>query len=186
MHYGGGGVANREQRSRSRSRRGGVSENWIVGAAAARLFFLTAVAIVIATRPFKFHEISVSNMSSSFVSSFTALHDSSVADPDPGSAAFLTLGSGMGKKSGSGMNNPDNISEILETFFQVKILKSIGRGLGFWIREKICKHPGSATLVRRVPQFSVPSSELGPFIPLKGLSYEIDFENIDENGQILA
>jgi hypothetical protein len=31
--------------SRSRSRRGGVSENQIAGAAAARLFFLTAVAI---------------------------------------------------------------------------------------------------------------------------------------------
>ncbi len=61
-----GGVANREQRSRSRSRRGGFSENQIAGAAAARL---TAVAIAIATRPFKFHEISVSNTSSSFVSS---------------------------------------------------------------------------------------------------------------------
>ena len=47
----------------------GFSENQIVGAAAARLFFLTAVAIAIATRPFKFHEISVSNTSSSFVSS---------------------------------------------------------------------------------------------------------------------
>ncbi len=69
MHYGGVGVANREQRSRSRSRRGGVSENWIAGVAVARLFFLTAVAIAIATRPFKFHEISVPNTSSSFVSS---------------------------------------------------------------------------------------------------------------------
>jgi hypothetical protein len=46
---------------------------------------------------------------------------SSVADPDPGSGAFLTLdpGSGMGKKSGSGsvMNNPDHISYSLETIF---------------------------------------------------------------------
>ena len=65
----GGGVANREQRSRSRSRRGGVSKNWTEGATAARPFFLTAVAIAIATRPFKFHEISVSISSSSFVSS---------------------------------------------------------------------------------------------------------------------
>jgi hypothetical protein len=34
-------------------------------------------------------------------------------------------GSGMGKKSGSGseMNNPDHISESLETIFWVKILK---------------------------------------------------------------
>ncbi len=37
----------------------------------------------------------------------------SIADPDPGSGAFLTPGSGMGKKSasGSGMNNPDHIFE---------------------------------------------------------------------------
>ncbi len=48
---------------------------------------------------------------------------------DPGSGAFLTPGSGMGKNSGSGsgirigMNNPDHISESLETIFWVKILK---------------------------------------------------------------
>ncbi len=48
-----------------------------------------------------------------------------VADPDPGSGAFLTPGSGMGKKSrsGSGMNIPDHISESLETILWVKILK---------------------------------------------------------------
>jgi hypothetical protein len=48
-----------------------------------------------------------------------------VADPDPGSGAFLTPGSesGMGKNqdpdlgSGPGMNNPDHISENLETIF---------------------------------------------------------------------
>ncbi len=68
-----GGVSIRKQRSRTRSRRGGVSENQIAGAAAARLFFLTAVAIAIATRPFKFHEISVSNTSSPFVSSIHSL-----------------------------------------------------------------------------------------------------------------
>jgi hypothetical protein len=41
---------------------------------------------------------------------------------DPGSGAFLTPGSGMGKnsRSGSGMNIPDHISESLETFFGVK------------------------------------------------------------------
>ncbi len=35
----------------------------------------------------------------------------SVADPDPGSGSFLTPGSGIGKKSGSGpgMNNLDHI-----------------------------------------------------------------------------
>ncbi len=62
----GGGVAIGEQQLRARSRRGGVSENQIAGATAARL---TAVAIAIATRPFKFHKISVSDTSSSFVSS---------------------------------------------------------------------------------------------------------------------
>jgi hypothetical protein len=47
----------------------------------------------------------------------------SVTDPDQGSGAFLTPGSGMGKKSGSGpgsgseMNNPDHISESLESIF---------------------------------------------------------------------
>jgi hypothetical protein len=35
----GGGVSSREQRSSSRSRRGGVSENQIAGAATARIFF---------------------------------------------------------------------------------------------------------------------------------------------------
>jgi hypothetical protein len=50
---------------------------------------------------------------------------SSVEDPDSGSGAFLTLGSGMGKKSGSGsgVNNPDHISESLEYIFWVTILK---------------------------------------------------------------
>ncbi len=34
----------------------------------------------------------------------------------------------MGKKSGSGMNNPDHISESLETIFWVKILKFFDYG----------------------------------------------------------
>jgi hypothetical protein len=44
---------------------------------------------------------------------------------DPGSGAFLTPGSGMGKtsRSGSGMNIPYHISVRLETIFWVKILK---------------------------------------------------------------
>jgi hypothetical protein len=44
----------------------------------------------------------------------------SVADPGP--VAFLTPGSGMGKKSRSGsvMNIPDNIFESLETIFWVE------------------------------------------------------------------
>ncbi len=48
----------------------------------------------------------------------------SVADPDLGSGAFLTPGSGMGNKPGfgCGMNNPDHISESLESIFWVKIL----------------------------------------------------------------
>jgi hypothetical protein len=42
---------------------------------------------------------------------------SSGKDPDPGSGAFLTPGSRMGKKSGSQMNNPNHISESLATIF---------------------------------------------------------------------
>jgi hypothetical protein len=44
---------------------------------------------------------------------------SSVADPGSGS--------GMGKKSGSGMNNPDHISESLKTIFGLIYLSSLMR-----------------------------------------------------------
>ncbi len=78
---------------------------------------------------------------------------------DPGSGAFLTPGSGMGKKSGSGsgMNNPDHISECFELIFwgynikffdayQRSRIEEFGTGIrdgkkmGFGIRDK---HPGS-------------------------------------------
>jgi hypothetical protein len=51
----------------------------------------------------------------------------SVANPDLGSGVFLTPVSGMGIKSGSGsgMNNPDHISECLETIFWLKYLNSL-------------------------------------------------------------
>jgi hypothetical protein len=57
----------------------------------------------------------------------------SVADPDPASGAFLTPGTRIGKKSGSGsgMENPDHISESLETVFWVKILMRIRDGKKF-------------------------------------------------------
>jgi hypothetical protein len=62
--------------------------------------------------------------------------EASDADPEQGSGAFLTPGSGMGKKSGSGsgMNNPVNISKSLETIFWVKILKFsyADPGSGIW------------------------------------------------------
>jgi hypothetical protein len=60
----------------------------------------------------------------------------------------------MGKKSGSGSGiyNPDHISESLETIFWVKIpvLKFFdadpGSGINrIWIRDK---HPGSAILIK--------------------------------------
>jgi hypothetical protein len=57
----------------------------------------------------------------------------SVADPDPGSGSFLTPGSGK-SVSETGMNNPDHISDSLETIFWVKILKFFdadpGSGMG--------------------------------------------------------
>ena len=72
---------------------------------------------------------------------------------DPGSDAFLTPGSGMGKKSGSGsgMNNSDHISKSgRNQFFGLKYLNSLMRirdrgwkKIGSWIEDK---HPGSATL----------------------------------------
>jgi hypothetical protein len=49
----------------------------------------------------------------------------------------------MGKKSGpgSGLKNPDHISESLETIFGVKILKILRCGSG--IRDGINSDPGS-------------------------------------------
>ncbi len=76
---------------------------------------------------------------------------------DTGSGAFLTTASGMDKKSGSGsgMNNPDHISESLETIFGVKILKFFdadpGSGMkkfGSRIRDRKNVDPGSAILVK--------------------------------------
>ncbi len=48
-----------------------------------------------------------------------SVESASFEDPDPWSAAFLTSGSGMGKKLGSRsvMNNPDLISESIETIY---------------------------------------------------------------------
>jgi hypothetical protein len=74
---------------------------------------------------------------------------SSAADPDPGSSAFLTPGSGMGKKSGfgSGMYNPDHISECLETILGLKYLNSLMR---IRVGKKSDPDSGSATLPVRM------------------------------------
>ncbi len=52
------------------------------------------------------------NLALSFLADTSSV-SASVADPDPGSSAFLTPGSGMGRSQhpdpGSGMNNPDHI-----------------------------------------------------------------------------
>jgi hypothetical protein len=57
----------------------------------------------------------------------------------------------MGKKSGSesGMNNPDHISESIETIFGLKNLNSLmriwdGKKFGSCVRDE---HPGYATLI---------------------------------------
>ncbi len=42
---------------------------------------------------------------------------------DPGPVPFWALDPGLGKKSGSGMNNPGHISESFETNFWVKVLQ---------------------------------------------------------------
>ncbi len=82
----------------------------------------------------------------------------SVVDPDPGSRAFLTPGSGMGKKlrSGSEMNIPEHISEsgTVLKFLDADAVPNPGIFLtldpgwekfGSWTRDK---HPGSATLIK--------------------------------------
>ncbi len=78
----------------------------------------------------------------------------SVADPDPGSGAFLTPGSGIGKisRSVSGKNITDPISVSLETIFWVKILKFFDAdpgsgnifdpGSGIWDRGFGIRDPG--------------------------------------------
>jgi hypothetical protein len=71
---------------------------------------------------------------------------------DPGSDAFLTPGSGMGKKSGSGSgrNSPDHISESLENnylFFDADPgSEKFGSGMEKIRIQDPGKHPGSATL----------------------------------------
>jgi hypothetical protein len=96
---------------------------------------------------------------------------SSVADPDPGSGAFLTPGSGMGKKSGIRIRDEQPGSYFLELrnhfmglkIFNLKYFNSFMRirngknsdpgwkKVGSGIRDK---HPGSATLVLSNFQFS--------------------------------
>jgi hypothetical protein len=79
-----------------------------------------------------------------------------------GSGAFLTPGSGMGKKSGSGsrMKNLDHISESLKTIFCIKIHKLFDEDSGSLMEKfgsgmkKIRiqdKHPESATLIYLIP-----------------------------------
>jgi hypothetical protein len=73
----------------------------------------------------------------------------SVADPDPGSGAFLT--------AGSGMNKPDHISEGLETIFWLKILKFFDADPGSEMRDPGWKKFGSGIRINIPdPQHWVP------------------------------
>jgi hypothetical protein len=82
-----------------------------------------------------------------------------VADLDPGSGAFLTPGSeirclfdpfirdpgwmkNLDPVSGTGMNNPDHISESLKTIFWVKILKFFVVDPGSWMGKIRIRDPG--------------------------------------------
>jgi hypothetical protein len=83
----------------------------------------------------------------------------SVADPDLGTGAFLTPGSGRGKKSGSGSrtNIPDHISESFETIFWLKILKFFYEDLGFGMEKNLILDPGwkkksDPVCLSRIPQ----------------------------------
>jgi hypothetical protein len=57
--------------------------------------------------------------------SVSASQNLSIFNKCCGFGAFFNPGSGMGKQSGSGsgMNNPDHISESSKTIFWIKILK---------------------------------------------------------------
>jgi hypothetical protein len=48
----------------------------------------------------------------------------------------------MGKKSGSGMNNPDPISESLETIFGVIMLKFFDGDPGYGTGKNWIRYPG--------------------------------------------
>jgi hypothetical protein len=86
---------------------------------------------------------------------FAFYDESSVAYPDPGSGAFLTPGSGMGKNnqdsypgSGSRMNNPDHIFESFKKpIFWVKIVKllvadPVWEKLGSGMKKICIRDPG--------------------------------------------
>jgi hypothetical protein len=71
-----------------------------------------------------------------------------VADPDPGSGCrfFDSRDPGDGEKksgSGSGVNNPDHISESLETSYGLKYIISL-----MWIRDPGWKKFGSGITSR--------------------------------------
>jgi hypothetical protein len=59
----------------------------------------------------------------------------------------------MRKKSGSGsgMNNPDHISESLETIFWIKILKFFDADTGFLGMEKILIRDGKIRIRDNIP-----------------------------------
>jgi hypothetical protein len=88
--------------------------------------------------------------------------DSSVSDP--GSDAFLTPGSGMGRKSASGSGIQDEkpgsyFLELRNNFFWLKYFNSLMRIRDLGWRQFVSgmeksrirnKHPGSATLLNRI------------------------------------
>jgi hypothetical protein len=74
----------------------------------------------------------------------------------------------MGKMSGSGsgMNNPDNISESLETIFWVKILQFFDADKGsrmekIWIRDGKNSDPGQTTRILNPDPLITVSQDLG-------------------------
>jgi hypothetical protein len=71
----------------------------------------------------------------------------------------------MGKKSGSGFNNPDHISESLKTIFGVKLLKFSDADPGSGMEKVRIRdnHFGSATLESKETKMS---TDIIYFIPL--------------------
>jgi hypothetical protein len=101
----------------------------------------------------------------------------SISIVDPGFGAFLTpwiRDPGWVKKRGSGMNNPDHISESLETNFLGKIFKLFDGDPGFGIRDEKSRirdpgwktfgsgiHPGQTSRIRNTAHFMITTYALG-------------------------
>jgi hypothetical protein len=83
---------------------------------------------------------------------------------------------------------PQRIVTKIKSLYRTVPPFSVLNGLNAW-RKLVCLDGGQAPPAAAEPETS-PQRKLSPkqkpYFTLKGLSHEIDFKNVDENGQILA